>query len=78
MYAHAFPSSAMRTLVLLTALALLAFAPSASADGGAECDIDDDLYQHCNVGPVHVVYGPMCAGADVGERAECREILPLD
>lgn len=62
--------------ILLASLALLAAMPAASA--GIEpvpvrCDVDDDLYQHCNVGPVHVVVGPLCAGVRVGAPAECAD-----
>lgn len=64
-------------LPLLALLALATVLPVASADGGSvpvSCDIDDDLYQHCNAGPVHVVYGPLCAGVKVGGPAECRRL----
>lgn len=43
------------------------------------CDIDDDLYNHCHVGPVHWVTGPGCAGVNVKDQpAACRELLPVN
>lgn len=67
-------------LAVLATLALAATVPSASADPDpvdVQCDIDDDLYQHCNAGPVHTVYGPMCAGVAVGEPAKCHDVRRL-
>ena len=71
----------MRASLVLATLALLATAvPAANAThyGGLLCDIDDDLYQYCHVGPVHWVTGPGCAGVALKERADCvglRELL---
>lgn len=67
----------MRTMLLAAALLLL-WVPAASAADpvDARCDVDDDLYQHCNVAFVHVVYGPMCAGVNVKDQpAECVELV---
>lgn len=71
----------MRAILVLSLLSLLA-TPFASANhaGGAVfgCDLDDDLYNHCHLGPVHWVTGPACAGVAVKAHAECvslRELL---
>lgn len=69
--------------ILLAAALVLAIVPAASAtDVPVECDVDDDLVQHCNAGPIHVAYGthPACAGARVGDSgdADCDEILSKD
>ncbi|GEM_PF-4360569 len=62
----------------LLVLLLATFAPLVHAGDppAASCDLDDDLYEHCNVGDVNVVYGPGCAGVKLGAPAECRSILP--
>ena len=67
-------------LATLAALSLAATLPVASAGGEApdvQCDVDDDLYQHCNVGPVHTVYGPFCVGVRVGGPAPCTDLRQL-
>lgn len=62
---------------LILAFALVALVlPTAAASGqvpppDAGCDIDDDLYNHCHVGPVHWVTGPLCAGVSVKGPAAC-------
>ena len=70
----------MRAILVLATLSLLTFAlPLAAADhaGKYPCDVDDDLYQHCHVGPVHWVTGPLCAGVAVGHAAECVDLRRL-
>ena len=62
-------------LPLLASLTLLLTAPPALADDElAHCDVDDDLYNHCHVGPVHWVTGPLCAGVNVGDEAACADL----
>jgi hypothetical protein len=67
----------MRFTAVLLALSLVVLVPVVAAGGppNVSCDTDDDLYQHCNVGEVNVVYGPGCAGARLGATAECRPLL---
>lgn len=66
----------MRSLLALALLSLVL--PVASASAGApdvECDMDDDLYQHCRAGRVHWVTGPGCAGVRLDAPAPCRAIV---
>jgi hypothetical protein len=70
----------MRAILALLALSALVTVPLASAGGEpvpVRCDVDDDLYQHCNVGPVHVVYGPLCAGVAIGQTAPCHDLRDI-
>lgn len=71
----------MRAVLLLLALAtFFAALPVASAGGDlppVQCDVDDDLYQHCNAGPVNVVYGPACAGVALGQPATCHDLREI-
>ena len=69
----------MRLAALILASMLVLLLPAASAAPplpDVTCDIDDDLYQHCNVGDVHVVYGPGCVGVRVGGPAACTRLVP--
>lgn len=61
-------------LTLLLAFLLSAPLASASFPPEVRCDVDDDLYQHCNVGEVHFVYGPLCAGVKYGGQAQCHGV----
>lgn len=67
----------LRTLLALAlVLATVPLASAASAPAPeVRCDMDDDLYQHCNVGDVHTVYGPGCAGVAIGGPAACRPLV---
>lgn len=68
-------ASPMRAFpIALVAFSLIVFLPSpAAADPGpvVECDMDDDLYNHCHAGPFYWVTGPGCVGVNYGAPAEC-------
>lgn len=67
--------------VLLAVLLLAAFPPAAASsviiEPPVECDIDDDLYQHCRVGKVYFVYSLAygCFGVRIGSPASCDPLL---
>ena len=67
----------MRPILALLALSLATVAVPAAEAEPVECDVDDDLYNHCHAGDVHWVTGPWCVGVRVGGPAQCRDLRDL-